>query len=804
MGVAGVLAGSAANIPAGTWHVYPIYSNPPQKVVDTDNIVYYTVNGNLFSYDKKNQESYSYTSQNKLNDNNITGIYYNFDRHYLTVCYTSGNIDLLYGDGRVKNLADIRDSYIDPPLTINDVAFDGDNIYVATAFGVVKFNEPRGEVVTSGRYGGPVNALTVVGDKLVIHKDSNYYFIDKNSTLNSFTGFTRMYGSVAPIHIEGVDADKMLVWLKDRGATMTLHTIDFTTGQRTGYQVMSGSHTTYPDYIHQSADGTMRYTADGNLYEVGDDYKEKFASAMPAEWKDSRVGTCSGIESLWVLDQGGIGNYSLDGEGGVTVNMDKFRPEAFSVKEVRMFYPSADGRRLYGQNYGITSYRYGSATRGLDKTQNTCCIDLSTGEMTDVTPYPLDAVVQVCKNYQATYGRYALSPSGMAENPQDPSTYFLSTGDDGIYKITDGKVTGRYGHDNSPIRLTDNRNIVYGCSFDQGGNFWAYRYADGKSFQPLIVLPADKTMKDPKDVTAADWIELDLKNANYMYGMDARFVHCRKSSMSFVSATFIKCILAYDNRGTTGNFDDDRYVLIEKFTDQDGKDFTPTWITCMTEDLNGKVWVGTNIGVIELNPKSTISQTTTIQRLKVPRNDGTNLADYLLGTDFINDIAVDGANRKWIATSSSGLFVVSPEGDKIIENFTMDNSPLTTNFVNCVYVDQPTGVVYIGTDNGLYSYASDVTAPKENYDDILIYPNPVKPEYSGDVTVTGLMDNSLVKIADASGAVVAQGRSEGGRFTWNCCNSAGVRVKTGVYYVMASQNASGSASAAVAKIMVVN
>lgn len=804
-GIGGMHTAYADNLPAGTWNVFPIYSNPPQKVIDTDNIVYYTVNGSLFSFDKKEQESHSFTSQNKLNDNNITDIHYNFVKHYLLVCYSSGNIDIIYDDGRVKNLADIRDSYIDPPLTISDVLFDGDNIYVATAFGLVKFNEPRGEVVTSGRYGGKVNAVASVGDKLMIHFSDNYYYaIDKDAALNSLAAFKKMYSGGAPTEVVGVDNNKMLVWMKDNGAPMTLHTVDFTTGNKTGNQVMSANHTSHPSYISFDAEGNMRYVADGKLYEVGPDYKESLLAPLPEEWKEAKISTCEGQQSLWVLDNTGMANYSVDNVGSLTMNMDHFRPDAFPVKEVRVFFPSSDAQRLYAQNYGVSAYRYGGATRALDKTQTTGYIDLTTGELVDVTPYPVEGVVNIVKVYQRTYGKYALSPTGMAEDPKDPSTYFLATGDDGLYKITNGEIVGRYGHLNCPLEFIDNRDIFYGCSFDRGGNLWAMRYADGKSYQPLIVLPAEKVALDPDQVTIDDWIELDLSKVNYMNGMDTRFLHCQNSNLSFMSSTGTRKILAYDNRGTHNDFTDDRYVLIEKMNDQDGKEFAPTWITCFTEDLNGKVWVGTNIGVIEINPKGSISQTTEIQRLKVPRNDGTNLADYLLGTDFINDIAIDGANRKWIATSASGLFVVSPEGDKIIGNFTKDNSPLTTNFINCVYVDRPTGVVYIGTDNGLYSYASDVTAPKENYDDILVYPNPVKPDFFGDVTITGLMENSLVKIADASGAVVHQGRSEAGRFTWNCCNASGVRVKTGVYYVMVSQNSTGSASAAVAKIMVVN
>ena len=105
---------------------------------------------------------------------------------------------------------------------------------------------------------------------------------------------------------------------------------------------------------------------------------------------------------------------------------------------------------------------------------------------------------------------------------------------------------------------------------------------------------------------------------------------------------------------------------------------------------------------------------------------------------------------------------------------------------------------------GLVSYSSTSSPAAASYDDVYAYPNPVRPDYTGPVTVTGLMENSLVKIADAAGNVFAQGRSNGGMFVWDGCNSAGERVRSGVYFVFASQNADGSASGAVTKILIIN
>ncbi len=191
-----------------------------------------------------------------------------------------------------------------------------------------------------------------------------------------------------------------------------------------------------------------------------------------------------------------------------------------------------------------------------------------------------------------------------------------------------------------------------------------------------------------------------------------------------------------------------------------------------------------------------------MNHIKVPRNDGTDMADYLLSGLQVNDIAVDGANRKWIATQSSGLFLVSADGTQIIKKFNTTNSALTSNTVFQVCCNPNSNSVYVTTPSGLYEYFSDSSPAETSYDNIYAYPNPVRPDYGGDVTIMGLMDNSLVKIADAGGNVIRQLKSTGGMVTWDCCDQYGDRVKTGIYMVLCSR-ANGGSESVVTKIAVV-
>lgn len=224
----------------------------------------------------------------------------------------------------------------------------------------------------------------------------------------------------------------------------------------------------------------------------------------------------------------------------------------------------------------------------------------------------------------------------------------------------------------------------------------------------------------------------------------------------------------------------------------------------LTEDNNGQIWIGTEDGVLVItNPNNATEPVVRVNRVKVPRNDGTNFADYLLEGQNVTCIAVDASNRKWIGTLNSGAYLVSADGSQILEHFTMANSPLPNNNIYAIGCDKKSNAVYFGTVNGMVQYNSDSAPASSDYSDVYAYPNPVRPEYTGWITIRGLMDNSLVKIADSAGNVFYQGRSEGGMMTWDGCDKNGVRVRTGVYYVFASQDGQTGNSGAVTKILVV-
>lgn len=476
---------------------------------------------------------------------------------------------------------------------------------------------------------------------------------------------------------------------------------------------------------------------------------------------------------------------SADAPSWTTV-MDRFRPEALAVREAAFIIPGAGAERVYMTNLGPTVYRMGTSgyADGHDVSQQTAMI--SSGNMTSLTlTPPINA------------------PTRLAEDPADAETVYMASGNEGIHRVVSGKDTGRYTAANAPLS-GEWGSTVYEVAFDGGGNMWVG--GNGIDNKDIMVLPAEKLRLDPAAVTAGDWIIPSIPD--YEGGMDMRIFHCRHSPMTFIfDAGGTNLLVAYHNGGTPSTFSDDRVMVWKSFTDKDGKEFTPHRCTAIAEDRHGRVWIGTTGGVMELSePEKAIDPTLTVRRLKVAHNDGTSLADYLAETDVVLDISVDGANRKWIATNSSGLYLVNDEGNEIISRFTAANSPLPDDRVNAVYADELSNTVYVATPYGVMEHGGSSAPPAEDYSSIRVYPNPVTPEFTGSVTIEGLVEGSVVKIADASGAVVWQGRAEGGMALWPAENSAGRRVASGVYYVLPSPSSQSGSSAApvAAKILVIN
>jgi hypothetical protein len=250
-------------------------------------------------------------------------------------------------------------------------------------------------------------------------------------------------------------------------------------------------------------------------------------------------------------------------------------------------------------------------------------------------------------------------------------------------------------------------------------------------------------------------------------------------------------LFVLDDNKTPEVFNDDRY---RRLMVQDTENQPISFVYYLAEDLDGNIWIGTDQGpLIYYNPEKVFDIDLKASRIKIPRNDGTNLADYMLKTETITSIVVDGANRKWLGTSGSGAYLLSPDGTTQIKNFNEQNSPILSDSILSLSVDNKTGDVWFATSKGVQSYRGDATTGGEKFIKVYTFPNPVRESYTGNVTITGLLRDSQIRITDISGNLVYEMVSDGGEATWDLKTYNGRRVTTGVYLVFcASKDGSQS------------
>jgi ligand-binding sensor domain-containing protein len=225
-----------------------------------------------------------------------------------------------------------------------------------------------------------------------------------------------------------------------------------------------------------------------------------------------------------------------------------------------------------------------------------------------------------------------------------------------------------------------------------------------------------------------------------------------------------------------------------------------TDVRAIAVDNRNQLWIGTTKGLrILSNVSSFLTEDQMTTNPIIILEDG--LAQELLYEQFITDIVVDGANNKWIGTADSGLFLVSPNGQETKYHFTINNSPLPSNTINDIDINNITGEVFIATTKGLISFKGIATSANEDLNNVYVYPNPVRPEYEGTVKIAGLSDRATVKITDIEGNLVYETTSEGGTIEWDTTAFGKYKVASGVYMIFIS--AQDGIETKVKKVMIV-
>lgn len=382
----------------------------------------------------------------------------------------------------------------------------------------------------------------------------------------------------------------------------------------------------------------------------------------------------------------------------------------------------------------------------------------------------------------------------VAIDPSNTSRVFAG-GRTGLYEFNKGNFIKEYTYENSPLRGTatvsatnKDYTLVQGITFNNNSNLWCFN--SGSATSSIFELnKSNEWVSHHKTSLMRDGRTIDMLVNPFF---DSRNI------LWFVNNHFNYACLACYQPSTDG------INTYFSFTNEDGTTVNITYVRCVVEDMKHNIWIGTNVGPLMLEPSEFNESSPIFQQIKVPRNDGTDYADYLLSGIDISCIAIDGGGRKWFGTNGNGVYLISEDNLTQVQHFLSTNSKLLSNNIESIAINDTTGEVFFGTDKGLCSYMSDANTANEKMakDNVWAYPNPVRPDYTGIITVTGLSYDADIKIVTSNGVLINEGKSNGGIYTWNGCDQKGRRVASGIYMVEAAT--SEGKSGIVCKIAIVN
>lgn len=362
-------------------------------------------------------------------------------------------------------------------------------------------------------------------------------------------------------------------------------------------------------------------------------------------------------------------------------------------------------------------------------------------------------------------------------NPNDITEFYVSTylefpswnetsPNIGLLKFKNGQMVENYNEDNSTLIF---RARIGGSRFDDEGNLWVQQSTAEPGYKSFM------HKKTPNDT----WESIDLLASGSDTGARKPFFY-----RDYVFAAL--------PRSSSGLKMTDMNEVYTVDANVERGDLPSSEVPAVAVDMNGTLWIGTIMGLRVLyNPIESIKSGNFQTQPVIIEQDG--IPEALLTDVQINDIAIDGANQKWVATETGGVYCFSSDGTKTVHHFTSGNSPLPSNKVNKIAIDNQSGVVFFATDKGLVSYRSDAVEVGDSFGDVYSYPNPVRPGFKGEVTIKGLPNDADVRIVDVVGNLIYHTKASGGVAKWDTRNMNGKYVASGIYLVlMTNKDASQS------------
>ncbi len=742
----------------GDWKTFLAYYGITNIVPAGEN-VYVLSSKNLYSYNAYDQSITEYNKVKDISDTEISHIAYCKSAKRLIVVYTDYNIDLIDDNGYVTNISDFYSKVMTDDKTINNVDVYGKYAYLSTNFGAIKLNVADAEITETYKLGVPITSMAEYNNKIYasVHKqkilvaNTNDNLIDK-SNWKEIPSYAPQQFCVFDNQLGGIFEEQL--WLYDENTCQLITNKNRIFENYYSFNdnclILGNSNTGEIEVFNGSFKNDSIFKANGATYVVYDKTNKCY-------WQNKNDGCLSAAKSY---------------NGQLETIISNIKPEA--PKYNYFGYMKMHNGKLYTCGGGYD-------TGGAELVREGTIQVLNEDGTWQIFQDCLDTIV----------GHDYLDTKALDIDPTNPARV-ISSGRTGIYEFSDGKFVKHYSEDQStPLKsaIPGNMNyvIVQALSFDQMGNLWCFNSLAPKT--NLLELTAEKTWNNHYFAELCDG---DNSLANVV-----SMISDSRGNLWFCNKHWnVPSVYCY-------NIVTNQLKSYKTFINQNNTKIELIYVNCIAEDKNGDMWIGTNAGPLLLKQSEFESSNPVFEQVIVPRNDGSGLGDYLLNGVNISGIAIDGANRKWFATSANGVFEISADNITQLNNFTVENSPLLADNIESIAYNGTTGEIFLGTGKGLCSYVCDATEPSPGLekDKIRAYPNPVEPDYHGLITIAGLTSNSQIKICSPTGYVVSEGRSNGGTFTWNGCDKDGKRVASGVYLVLTT-NSDGS-KGAVCKIAMI-
>lgn len=759
----------------GEWRDHLPY-NSTLSVTGGNGKIYCASPFSIFYFNKNDNTLNRMTRITGLSDIGIARIGYNDDNKTLVVAYKNTNLDLVE-ENTIVNMPDILNSTAVTPeeKSINNLMFIGDLAYLSCGFGVVVVNIKKKEVVETW-YIGPngdhlqVFDLTVNDTAFIAATEHGIYFANTNNPNLAYFGSWSKDLSVPDVDAKYsfITYSSGIIYASKYSSAWGADTV------MVHYDSQWHNHSElFPNddiYGIKKFDNDVYiiYTYyikafDENLNEVKLVWSYFGASPQPRDVFLENGG-------LWIADN--VNGLVRENNGNDYTLMIPNGPKSSDVYSLSM----------EGENLWVVP-------GGRDLSWNNIWKRASASSFTEGEWNTVDRFSNGAQVLDSVHDLLCV-----AVNPTNPQQVFAGSWSRGLAQFTNNAYDTFYTPENSSLEYKLNQGAptckVGGLAFDGSGNLWVSNSGANNILSVRI-----------NDGSAlGDWRSFYLGSLST--GKDIGDLIIDAYDQKWIMWRSDHSLIVFNDNNTPNDPSDDQVKHLSSALNNGA--IPGTKVLSIASDNDGEVWVGTDEGIaVFYSPENVFAQYNyDAQRILIPRNDGTGLADILLEFESVTAIAIDGANNKWIGTDRSGVYKFSPDGLTELHNFTSENSPLFSNNITSIAINHKSGEVFFGTALGVISYKSTATEGGVTNTGVFAYPNPVRPEYSGPVAIKGLVNNAIVKITNITGSLVYSARAEGGQAIWNGTNFSGSRAQSGVYLVFIT-NGDGSETM-VTKILLIN